>query len=96
MTLKKILVALSLSLCLGFLFSVNSALAADIEYMGVKNCAKCHKKEKVGAQTVKWEKTGHAKAFKELSSDKAMAAAKKVGLAGKPSESTDDRQSIST
>ncbi|MBF0280035.1 MAG: cytochrome c family protein [SAR324 cluster bacterium] len=87
MTGNKMLVTLSLGLFVGFLLTFNSGMAKDSEFVGVKGCAKCHKKEKVGAQTAKWEKSEHAKAFEVLKSDEAMAAAKKVGVTGKPSES---------
>lgn len=55
--------------------------ADDFKYVGVKKCKTCHKKESIGDQMGKWEKGPHAKAFTELSSDKAKEIAKKNGVA---------------
>jgi nitrate/TMAO reductase-like tetraheme cytochrome c subunit len=60
---------------------------AQNKYIGVKQCAMCHKTEKQGGQFGIWEKTRHAGAFKTLSSEKALAIAKTKGLKAAPSES---------
>lgn len=49
-------------------------------YVGVKMCAICHKKDDSGNQMGIWEKGPHAKAFETLGTDKAKETAKKQGI----------------
>lgn len=63
------------------------ARAAEPEYVGVKACSKCHKKDKEGKQFPIWEKTKHAKAYATLGTPKAKEAATKVGVSGDPQKS---------
>jgi hypothetical protein len=65
------------------------ALAGEHKYTGVKDCARCHKKELIGNQYGEWQKAAHSKAFETLKSDKALEFAKKQGITTPPHE-TDD------
>jgi len=49
------------------------------EYIGVKKCGMCHKKEKEGNQLKIWEGSAHAKAYKTLQTKEADEIAKKAG-----------------
>ena len=66
-----------------------SAAAQDAQYVGLKKCKTCHKKELIGDQIGSWQKMQHSKAFETLKGEKALEVAKKLGLAGAPSESAD-------
>lgn len=58
----------------------------DHEFVGVKKCGMCHKKDKDGAQLKIWEKSDHAKAYKTLQTKEADEIAKKMGYATKAVE----------
>jgi len=64
-----------------------STLEAQHQYIGVKQCAPCHRTEKQGMQTDIWQKSKHASAFTVLDSTDAKEIAKKKGLSKSPSES---------
>jgi len=49
-------------------------------YVGVKTCGICHKKDDTGNQLGVWEKSPHAKAFETLGTPAAKETAKKVGV----------------
>lgn len=52
------------------------------QYIGSLSCAKvCHKTSKQGEQLRIWEESAHAKAWETLASEKALAIAKKMGIA---------------
>lgn len=71
-----------------FLAALTSPVyAAGNEYVGVKTCSKCHKKEKDGEQYKIWQKTDHAKAYETLGTAKAKKAAATVGVSGNPQKS---------
>lgn len=72
-------------LCLVF-WGVQTANAAEPKFIGVKRCAKCHKKKKDGEQLKVWKKSEHSKAFQTLGTDKAREAAQKIGVSGNPQE----------
>jgi len=57
------------------------------KYMGVAKCKKCHRDEKLGDQYGKWSKLNHAKAYKNLASDKSKEVAAKAGVTGDPQKS---------
>jgi len=78
-------IAVVCSLALGS--GLASAADSAYKYIGANKCKTCHKKELIGDQYGKWQKTGHAKAFKTLTGEKAIALAKEKGIAGAPSES---------
>ena len=61
--------------------------AAENSYIGVKECAKCHKKDKEGKQEAIWEKSKHSEAFKNLGTPKAKERAAKVGVTTDPQKS---------
>ncbi len=63
------------------------SLVAQHKYVGVKICAPCHRTKKQGEQTVIWQKSKHAEAFKVLESDEAKEIAKKMELSDPPAES---------
>lgn len=65
------------------------AYAADSTaalYVGVKDCAKCHKKASQGEQSKLWQASGHAKAFETLKSPEAIKIAAEKGIAAAPHE----------
>ena len=60
-----------------------TSLAADRDaanYVGVKMCGICHKKEESGNQLAKWQEGPHAKAFEVLGTPAAKETAKKLGV----------------
>jgi len=69
--------------------ALTSAADSTFKYIGASKCKTCHKKELIGDQYGKWEKAGHASAFKTLLGEKAIAVAKEKGIAGKPSEAAE-------
>ena len=62
--------------------------AAETEFglVGSKQCKKCHKKESVGAQYLKWQETKHSKAFEALGTPEAAAFAAERGIEGSPQQ----------
>lgn len=50
------------------------------DYVGVRKCALCHKKEAAGSQYPIWKETAHAKAFDTLGTEEAKALAQKLGI----------------
>ncbi|RME77820.1 MAG: hypothetical protein D6785_12380 [Planctomycetota bacterium] len=60
--------------------SVSEGSKKKNHFVGVKKCAKCHKKSKYGAQYLKWKKMKHAQAYKVLGTAKAKEVAKKRGI----------------
>ena len=69
--------------------ALTSAADSAFKYIGASKCKTCHKKELIGDQYGKWEKAGHANAFKTLLGEKAIAVAKEKGISGKPSEAAE-------
>jgi hypothetical protein len=69
-------------------FAVTCALATlgyaesrdPANYVGVKMCGICHKKDDSGNQFGKWQDSPHAKAFDALGTDKAKEFGKKAGI----------------
>lgn len=78
-------IALACSVTLGS--GVASAADSSYKYIGANKCKTCHKK--LGDQYAVWKKTGHAKAYEALMSDKAIAIAKEKGIAGPPSKAAE-------
>jgi hypothetical protein len=70
------------SLSLGWVFGTRNVTAAPdaANYVGVKMCGLCHKKEDSGNQLAKWQASPHAKAFETLGTDKAKEVGKKAGV----------------
>ena len=55
--------------------------APSAKYVGSKKCKLCHSTDKLAGTAYKvWSKASHAKAFEELKSEKAIAAAKEMGV----------------
>jgi hypothetical protein len=76
-----IVVAIGLALVAG------AANAEEFQYVGVKKCKSCHKKELIGDQYGKWKEMKHAKAFETLKGEKAAEIAKEKGLTEPASKS---------
>lgn len=54
---------------------------AALSYVGAKKCKVCHSSEKMAGLAYKiWSEEKHAKAFESLKSEKALEAAKKMGI----------------
>ncbi len=86
--MRILLAVLAVLLAGAFTVSVApEAQAKGAEYVGVKECGKCHKKEKEGQQLSIWEESKHAKAFENLGTPKAKERAQKLGVTGNPQES---------
>jgi hypothetical protein len=80
-------IAIAVGFGFGLSLGATPALAADeFEYVGVKKCRTCHKKELIGNQVAAWKKTGHAKAFETLASEEALEYAREAGIQGSPQE----------
>ncbi|MGE5457814.1 MAG: multiheme c-type cytochrome [Methanococcaceae archaeon] len=60
---------------------MSTAANAEAKFIGVKMCGACHKGDKNKNVYEKWEKSGHAKAFKTLQTDQAKKIATKMGIA---------------
>lgn len=58
----------------------------EFNYVGVKTCGMCHKKDKDGAQLSKWEESAHAKAYETLLTEEADKIAKDLGHGDKAAE----------
>jgi hypothetical protein len=65
------------------------AAGKEPQYVGVKRCKGCHKKELIGDQYDAWKKGKHAQAFETLKSEEALKIAKEKGLTVPPSQSPD-------
>ena len=50
-------------------------------YIGVNDCATCHKENKVGGQYLKWQGGPHSRAFEVLGTPAAQTVAGKLGIA---------------
>ncbi len=90
MSAKKTLMALLTgALALTWLLA-GFAFAAEEEYnyVGVKKCKMCHKKEKIGAQYLSWSEGVHAGAYATLASEESKTIAAELGL-GNPQEEAD-------
>ena len=80
----------------GFLFISTSLILTPIasakteipehRYVGVRKCAGCHKKITLGNQRAVWQRGPHHAAMKTLESPVSIAIAKKLEIAGPPSE----------
>ena len=72
-----------ISLSLGTTVLASVTLAADRDaanYVGIKTCGICHKKEESGNQFAKWQAGPHSKAFETLGTPAAKEAGKKLGV----------------
>ena len=58
---------------------------AKYTYVGVQECRKCHSSDAIGNQYRVWESSPHAKAWRNLRTEKAKKIGEKVGVAN-PSE----------
>jgi hypothetical protein len=77
-----------ITVAIGFVLALGAveAAAEDAQYVGVKKCKSCHKKELIGDQYGTWMKGQHSKAFDTLKGDEAIELAKTKGISGPPSE----------
>jgi hypothetical protein len=69
----------------GGVLAEEDAEESAFEYVGVKRCKTCHKKEASGDQYGKWLEGAHAKAYESLASEESIAKAEELGL-GNPQE----------
>jgi len=84
--MKRFFTVLCLAAVAGFLTAPSTG-AAENKYVGISGCAKCHKKEKQGAQLKIWQDSKHAEAYKALGTAEAKKRAKTVGVTGDPQKS---------
>jgi cytochrome c peroxidase len=63
------------------LLALPAALLGQNKYIGVKQCAMCHRTEKQGKQLDIFQRSKHAEAYKTLTTAKANEIAKAKGLA---------------
>jgi hypothetical protein len=56
------------------------AAAPSHSYVGVKQCAPCHRTDKQGKQVPIWEGSKHSKAFQTLKTPEAQQVAQKAGV----------------
>lgn len=77
-----------LAILIGILVVLFSLIlfSQEFTYVGAGKCKICHKSEKRGKQFPLWEESKHSKSFAALTSDKALEAAQKLGLATAPAE----------
>ena len=78
----------SLAFVIAF-FLTSSGFAQDkteYNYVGVKTCGMCHKKDNAGAQLAKWEESAHSKAYQTLQTEEADKIAKELGHGDKAVE----------
>jgi hypothetical protein len=79
---SRLVVSVSVSITITACVAGNSS-AADRDpanYVGVKTCGICHKKEESGNQLAAWQASPHAKAFELLGTPEAKAAGAKLGV----------------
>src|ERR1043166_6250311 len=74
-----------ITMCVGLsvaTFFATSVLADTdpANYVGVKTCGMCHKKDETGTKLAKWQAGPHAKAFETLGTDKAKEVANAKGI----------------
>jgi hypothetical protein len=72
--------SLVLWLCI-VVFSAESTLAQEFQYVGAAKCKICHNKPATGQQFKIWSESLHANAMKSLSNEKSMAYAKEHNIA---------------
>ena len=79
---QNLLTAIGLSLAAVLLMAFTGVAAERdaANYVGVKTCGICHKKDDSGNQLGVWEKSPHAKAFATLGTPAAKEAGKKLGV----------------
>ena len=76
-----IFVSTSVSIALAVAGICRAADRDASNYVGIKMCGICHKKEETGDQLAKWQASGHAKAYERLGTPEAKAVGAKVGVA---------------
>jgi hypothetical protein len=80
------IVRAAVPLALWWVFAAAAPAGADNKYVGVKDCARCHKKELMGNQLATWKKARHSKALDTLKSEEALKIAKEKGISKPPHE----------
>ena len=80
-TLKRFtFVTISLFIALAVTGAVRAADRDAANFVGVKMCGICHKKEDIGDQLAKWKAGPHSKAYELLGTPEAKAAGAKLGV----------------
>jgi hypothetical protein len=76
----------TLKICIGLGIAVSVAATSFAEtrdaanYVGLKTCGICHKKDDGGNALAKWQASPHAKAFEVLGTPESKAAGAKAGV----------------
>ena len=73
-------ISLVLTIAASGAFNTRADTRDAANYVGVKTCGICHKKDDSGNQIGVWEKSPHAKAFETLGTPAAKEAGKKAGV----------------
>lgn len=73
-------VTISLFIAVAMTGAVRAADRDAANFVGVKMCGICHKKEDIGDQLSKWKTGPHAKAYELLGTPEAKAAGAKLGV----------------
>jgi len=68
---KNLFMILPLTFLFLFTTLAATATAQDHNYVGVKKCGMCHKKDKIGNQLKIWKESKHSKAYETLKSEEA-------------------------
>jgi hypothetical protein len=78
-------------LLLALLLTSSAARAEDSvhDYVGVKKCQTCHKKELMGNQVGVWREHPHAAAVETLRSPQSLEVAQRLGIDGAPTEASE-------
>jgi hypothetical protein len=67
-------------LAVGLLLTADVARAQQHEYVGVKRCKTCHRKEAIGDQYGVWLESRHAKAYETLAGEQAAKWGAEAGV----------------
>lgn len=78
--MKKSVTVLFLSLMIGFSSILIAQDKKEFTYIGVDNCAPCHKSDKQGKQLEIWKNSAHSKAYETLLTAEADSIAKSLGF----------------
>lgn len=80
------LIGLGLGMILAAIAVEARAQADEHQYVGVKKCRSCHKKELIGDQYGVWKDAKHSQAYETLKGEEAVKLAKEKGITGPPHE----------
>jgi nitrate reductase cytochrome c-type subunit len=69
------------------LIAVESGPEPPAEYLGVRVCALCHQSKSSGNQYGKWKIRNHAKAYRDLATERGKQIARSMGISEEPQKS---------